>query len=112
MAYRALARDAVSGVDSPTLSQTRDGVCMRTSSAPVAKKVSVGQHELVRSATARHDRAMCRLCSTAHVCTCNVRRLPAVGHARAGVLCPGPGRFRGRLTRRGRINEEGVVTAS
>jgi hypothetical protein len=41
-----------------------------------------------------------------------VHRLPAVEHARAAGLCPGPGRFRGRLTRRGRINEESVVTAS
>ena len=39
-----------------------------------------------------------------------VRRLPAVGLARAAGSCPGPGRFRVRLSRRGHVSENGAVT--
>jgi len=40
-----------------------------------------------------------------------VGRLPAVGLARAAGLCPGPGRFRARLSGRGHASEKGAVTA-
>lgn len=39
-----------------------------------------------------------------------VRRLPAVGLARAAGLCPGPGRFRARLSRWGHVSENSAVT--
>jgi hypothetical protein len=75
----ALSRDVVGGESphGPTLSQTRDGSYMRALSAPVAKKVVVGQHELVRDCKARPV----RYASTAHVCTSTASRYLSRVHA-------------------------------
>lgn len=90
-----LARDAVGGESGPatplpTLSETRDDVCMRPLRHRSPRGCPLDSMNLfVRRLQGTTGRgAAQRMCMYMYV-----RRLPAVGLARAAGLCPGPGRF-------------------